>query len=306
MESFLCPLSKKLMVDPVIGQNGKCYERSALNERSFKNDGVLGNFLVDPTRHIPDKKTLVQIEQLVPTLEEKDQKEWKKRQKEKLVAEKIDAKEYAVKGALREAAELGDKKSKILIAKQCYVEGKHAEGLELLLSIPDKDKTNEVYNLLGDGYASLDDFANTAKWYYKAGDSSHSDSLWKLSEFCCKLERFSDAHRASMKATKVAGLRGKPNHIRRIAEFYRDGISVKQDLAKANEWYKQLAACGDANAIYYFAEDSVEKEDFVGCVRKLVSASKKGHEEASEKLEQVKDLLNELFPGKRKRSGSVA
>ena len=305
MEELRCPFSKKLMTNPVVAQNGKTYELSALCEQSFKNDGVLGNYLVDPTRCFPNKEALANIEKIVPTLETKDQKEWKKRRTEVLSAEKIDAKEYAAQGALKEAAELGHKKSKVVLAKQKLAENKSAEALAILSTIPEKERNIEVWDLLGDVYALADDIDNTRICYHKAGKSSHCGALWKLSEFFYQRDRFSDAFVSSSVAVKVEGLWGKANHIRRIADFYRDGTAVKKDMKKANEWYKKLAACGDADAIYYFAEECVENEDFVGCVRKLVSASKKGHEEASSKLEQVHDFLIDLFPAKR-RSDSVA
>jgi TPR repeat protein len=158
--------------------------------------------------------------------------------------------------------------------------------------------------LLGDIYSAMENPADAYLHYKNATKSSHSEAHWKICELYVKSGQLEHALTWNKRAVDVNGLWGKTKHVRRIAECYRDGVGVEPNEEESLVWFKKLASFGDTEALYYLAQTSFERDDFLAGVRLLVSASKKGHEESSDKFEEIKDFITELFSThtlKRKR-----
>jgi TPR repeat protein len=112
---------------------------------------------------------------------------------------------------------------------------------------------------LGSRYASgkgvPKDDAQSLAWYRKAADQNNSGAIRQLAE---AYEDKKDYAQALVWYRKIAELLFQPDDQDKVASYYRDGLGVVQDYARAAELYLATAENGDAegqNQLGYLYEE---------------------------------------------------
>jgi TPR repeat protein len=290
-----CPFTKRIPADPVIAPNGRTYERGELLERSDGNDGFIGRFVIDEKTLQPDAVRLQNIERFLETADVKVRQDWNKRRKTVLASKQRDAEELASLGQLDQAAEMGHLKSVLKQAQTFYEQKNFALALQRLSKVV--PSTPQSSMLTGDVYNAMGRHGEAFEHYVKCMDSLRLDAHWKICQMYAEDGNLHQAIVWNARAFKKVGLCGKEKHVRRLAECYRDGVGVDVDLEKSIEFFKVLATnYGDVEAQFIVAKHQLGADsDVVGGIRRLISASNKGQDEALECVERLKAFLSELF-----------
>lgn len=243
-----CPLTKRIMADPVVADDGFTYERAAL-EKHFKTSQLSPVTQEPISRAVVENITLLKaIYEHVKTCAEPVQLAWKNH--------RTTVKERRLREEKREAKELFENKDYEKAADKGSV---------------------KAQNYLGNLYFEQEEYAAAKVWYELAAEQEDVDAIYWMGVVCEKLGEPDEALEWYLKCldtviiapTNLANLykakgdlaaafkyfmhgakKGYACNMRDVAESYSGGVGVPADAAEAGKWYRKAAEKGCTHSRY--------------------------------------------------------
>ena len=257
---LLCPITQELMVDPVLAEDGRTYERLAIVKwLATKSTSPLDpSCSIDASQLRPNRAVKEAIEELVESGELDDEvcADYMRR-KEALSLEH--AQELYDEGKVEEAAELGLPEAQGDMAER-YQWGKDGVTKDLVKCVEWAKKAAAGGDLGGQfhlgfaydkGEGGLEkDYVLALKWYKKAAEQGDVDSMVNIG----LLYKTGGHGVTKNKATAVSWFRksaaaGDAGGQYNLGRCYYTGEGVTVNLKTARRWFKKSADQGDANAL---------------------------------------------------------
>ena len=243
-----CPLTKRIMADPVVADDGFTYERAAL-EKHFKTSQLSPVTREPMSRAVVENKLLLEaIYNHVKTCAEPVQLAWKNH--------RTTVKERRLREEKREAKELFEKEEYEEAANKGYA---------------------KAQNRLGNTYFEQEDYAAAKVWFKLAAEQEDVDAIYWMAVVCEKMEEPDEAIEWYLKCldtviiapTNLANLytakgdfatafkyfmhgakKGYACNMRDVAESYNGGVGVPADAVEAGKWYRKAAEKGCTHSRY--------------------------------------------------------
>lgn len=243
-----CPITKQVMVDPVVAEDGLTYERSALQKH-------LNTSAVSPVTNEPISRAVVENKLLlkeifaqVKTWDAAEQAKWMARRK-----------------VVKERRERDQKKH----AKELFDNGEYEAAGNLGYA--------KAQNHLGGIYFDQEDYAAAKTWWELAAAQGDVDAIYWMGVLCEKTDSAEEAIEWYLKCldtvivapTNLANLykakgdektafayfmigakKGYMCNMRDVAESYNCGMGVPADSEEAGKWYKKAAEKGCSQSRY--------------------------------------------------------
>ena len=302
---YNCPLMHEWPVDPVLGPDGKVYERRMLLAEVFKNGGFFYGKLfhvgllqecperLEVMKNLPKTTNKIVWEKnsaayrkrfgLVQPFVSKPKKETDAPKKPiSLLKEVIDT--YLENGEVAEAREfftsarpngVDEEKEYVLVtvSARIYVaEGKYDEAIIEYKKIIEKWKLNIFYEI-AEVYAKQEDHVESVKWHKKG--------------------------------VKVPQVHNKRANCEKLAEAYNLGRGVEKNEEKFLYWTREAAARstkeGEGEPFIDLAEHYVDKKQILDALKNYDSAAKLRDIEAMTLMDEVDEFLTSKVKNKRQR-----
>ena len=246
--AFDCPLSKRLMVDPVVADDGHTYDRASI-ERHFKKSGQSPLTKEPMSRQLVENKLLLQeITDHVASASAAVQLAWKndrlavqERQRRELLKQ---AKELYDAGELKASAGMGYAPAQDALGELYFNKQKYGRSMEWTLKAAEQGNPESILRM-GVIHATLGKPDEAIPWYKKCLDTNTAAptnlaNLYKA--------RGDDA--AAFTYYMCGAKQGYAYNMRDVAECYKSGCGVPLDLAEAGKWYKKAAEKGCVESRY--------------------------------------------------------
>lgn len=243
-----CPLTKKVMVDPVVAEDGLTYERVALQKHL--NTSTLSPVTQEPiSRAVVENKLLLkEIFAQVKSWGTVEQADWMARRK-----------------VVKERRQREQKKQ----AKELFESGEYEAAGNM--------GNANAQNYLGSLYFEQEDYAAAKTWWAMAAEQENVDAIYWMGVLCEKTNEPDEAIEWYLKCvdtvliapTNLANLykakgddataftyymvgakKGYACNMRDVAECYNCGMGVAADADEAGKWYKKAAEKGCAQSRY--------------------------------------------------------
>lgn len=158
---------------------------------------------------------------------------------------------------------------------------------ELAASLGHTQAMWHTANYLSDGVGTQRDFWAAFKWYSRGADAGHADCYLQMAHFAFKgvgtVKNYSKAFFCYNKAFELGA--DKKECAIRIGVCYLRGLGVKENRARALEWFKKAAAAGSTDGIFlcgesYFFGSGCE-QDYKVATQYYTLAAKEEHTRAT-------------------------
>uniref|UniRef100_A0A7S2S2H8 U-box domain-containing protein n=1 Tax=Rhizochromulina marina TaxID=1034831 RepID=A0A7S2S2H8_9STRA len=261
LEQFICPLSQRLFVDPVLAEDGQLYERSAIE--TWLTSTPMSP--IHPTQFLSLEKlkpvdAVCQAIQRILTSKElansSVRAEW---EAQNYKVRMQNAKALLAKGQVGDAAKLGLPRAQSMLAEMYFL-GKSG--------VVEKDQVRAVHwarlgaqggdqyaqfrlgNFYNEGVGGLEvDFAEASKWYLKAAEKGNRVAMNDLGvlyeEGGHGLER---DMRIAIHWFQQAAALGDEDAQCNLADCFLEGNGVPRNPHVALDWYRKSAAQGHVAA----------------------------------------------------------
>lgn len=246
--AYDCPLSKRLMVDPVVADDGHTYDRSSI-ERHFKKSGLSPATKEPMSRQLVENKLLLQaIGEHVAALSEAVQLAWKND---------------------RSAVKERQRREVLKQAKALYEAGEFKPSAEMGYAL--------AQDALGEKYFNCQKYGRALQWSLKAAEQGNPEALLRMGviqtalgkpeeaipwyEKCLETNTAAPTNLANVYKAQgddataftyymCGAKQGYAYNMRDVAECYKSGCGVAADLAEAGKWYKKAAEKGCVESRY--------------------------------------------------------
>ncbi len=306
-----CSLTQKLMVDPVVADDGNTYERADILKWIATNSTSPMDLScpLDASRLMSNGMAKQMIEQLVESGELDDElcADYLER-KEVLEGAQQLSPEYAQKlfdeGKVEDAAELGHAKAQGFMAEWCYW-GSHGVAKDEVASVEWAKKAADGGDRVGQfrlGYAYNcaegglpKDWAMALKWYVQAAEQGHATSMTNTGYLYEHggpgvAQNVATAASWYRKSAEAGCKCGQHN----LGCCYYQGWGVTKNVATARSWYKKAADQDHLTAIRKLATMMVKGDGGEKDIKKGITlwekAVAKGDEEAQENLDMLSSV----------------
>ena len=106
------------------------------------------------------------------------------------------------------------------------------------------NKLGEIYR---DGRGIESNYEKSTIWFKKAAKLCHVGAIGSLiNMYVAGTIKDQNIYESSMKQLKILAKNGNVDAMRRLGNYYYDGVGVKKDYAMALNWYVRVANMGDA------------------------------------------------------------
>jgi len=251
-EAFICPLSKELMVDPVVAQDGVMCDRDMIEQ-----------WLQTHTTSPDSSKTLsiavlqsivalrVTIETMINSgnLDKDKCDAWRKK---KRAFDLKRAQKLFDEGLVLEAATLKLPEAQGVMANRCY-HGSHGLEKDLVWSLEyallaarggDMERRRRLGNACENGEVVKKDKAEAKKWYGLAGHQGCRVSMYRSGclHSSSSGHGFLQDYQQALDWFHMAADLNCVDSIYRIGRSYYKGLGVAKDLVEARIWFQKASS----------------------------------------------------------------
>lgn len=256
IESFICPITHFLMVDPVLAEDGHIYEREAIQRwLSIKpisplipSKKITGKNLF-PIRVIKEAiKALVESGSVEKFLSES----WREKNRELMLAKGII---LYKKGMVMDAAKLGYPKAQARVA-YWYFNGRHGLKKDYSKCIELARKAAKAGDRLGQsilgyvydlGYGVESDKKTAKYWYEKAANQGETTAMYNLARMYanegCQLDQ-DYVHKAMNWYRKCADA-GCKSAMLKMGKLLYKGVGLPKSHQMARDYFKKASRGGN-------------------------------------------------------------
>jgi TPR repeat protein len=253
---FNCPLSKQLMVDPVVADDGHTYERAAI-ERHLKKSQLSPLTKESISRRLVENKLLLQEigEHVKGTSEAAKWKSARETVQERKAREQTKAaKELYASGSEEDiiaAAEMGYALAQDYLGQMYHSEEQYEVALSWSELAAEQGNVDSIYRMAV--LTEKDDPDKAIAWYKKC-----MTTVVIAPTNLANLYKRQGDNKAAFGCLMYGAKQGYAHNMRDVAESYKTGTGVDVDLVEAGKWYKKAAEKGCLESRYEMGRRHLE------------------------------------------------